>query len=92
MQQQSENATENHGALIRDILQAFAGVVSAQGSSKVPVNIPTQHLPSGETHVPGNDQSVGDGILFNVCVCVCVCVCASMCKCVCVCVRACVRA
>ena len=62
MQQQPENASENHGALIRDILQAFADVVSTQGPSNVPVHIPTQYLPRGETHVPGNDQSVGDGI------------------------------
>ena len=62
MQQQSENASDNHGTLIRDILQAFADVVSAQGPSKVPVHIPTRDLPRGETHVPGNDQSVGDGI------------------------------
>ncbi|KAL8569629.1 hypothetical protein ACOMHN_057196 [Nucella lapillus] len=35
---------ENNGALIRDILQAFVGVVNAQGSRQVPVYLPPQYL------------------------------------------------
>nr|KAG5709810.1 hypothetical protein BaRGS_032634 [Batillaria attramentaria] len=37
------NEAEN-GALIRDILQAFVGVVNAQGQRQVPVYIPPQYL------------------------------------------------
>ena len=32
------------GALIRDILQAFVGVVSAQNSQQVPVYVPPQYM------------------------------------------------
>ena len=39
---------ENNGALIRDILQAFVGVVNAQGSRQVPVYVPPQYM----THLP----------------------------------------
>ena len=40
---QPENA-ENNGALIRDILQAFVGVVNAQGTRQVPVYVPPQYM------------------------------------------------
>ncbi|KAK7111806.1 rhodopsin-like [Littorina saxatilis] len=44
MQEQQGENPENNGALIRDILQAFVGVVNSQGQRQVPVYIPPGYL------------------------------------------------
>ena len=70
MAEQPENPA-NNGDLIHDILQAFVGVVNAQGSRQVPVYLPPQYLSQFAGQVPGPTQPVNMEAC-SVCVCVCV--------------------